>query len=419
MTPYASPKPESGGQWTFATALSISLHGAALVWLLDLLPSFQPAPTPPIFPETVITITPSVAQIDTDGQAAPGVAPDTAQVADPAESLPPVEAAPPAELAVAEPAPPADIASADPVPMPEAAEPSAVETAPVAAPETAQTVAPVALAPISPQVGGASAAPVPTLGAVAPEEAVAEAVPPSSNVAQAPSITTLSSVLTQTPPAAPPPPAQAPAQDQDPALTALIDRIRSRLDDPCLVALPRPQAAPLGPLVTTLTDQDVTARRFADAVLTDPDLPVDTATVLVDARQCPALVFLRAQAAYPAFQLRMGLAQTQVPSGGTLVGRIEGSAGAYTSLLLVDDNGVVQDLRRFLRFTGGRAEFAIPVTRDGAPRETAHLLIALATAGRPQTITDLAGRRAADVFPPLSAELGPGTRLAVQAVDIR
>ena len=107
-------------------------------------------------------------------------------------------------------------------------------------------------------------------------------------------------------------------------------------------------------------------------------------------------------------------------SGGRLIGSIEGvSPGAYTALLLVDDNGVVQDLRRFIRFAGGKAEFDVPVSRDGDPRDTSQILIALAAPSRPPTITNLAGRLAEDFFPALAKDLPANASLAVLPFDLR
>ena len=42
-------------------------------------------------------------------------------------------------------------------------------------------------------------------------------------------------------------------------------------------------------------------------------------------------------------------------------------AGRYVTLLMVDDNGVTHDLRRFLINSGGRISFDVPVARDGQP----------------------------------------------------
>ena len=73
--------------------------------------------------------------------------------------------------------------------------------------------------------------------------------------------------------------------------------------------------------------------------------------------------------------------------GDTLTGTIEGigegigegiADGAVLDLLLVDDEGRVQQISQFLERDGGTARFALPLTLSGRPVETAQLLIALA-----------------------------------------
>ncbi len=158
---------------------------------------------------------------------------------------------------------------------------------------------------------------------------------------------------------------------------------------------------------------------FVTEVLSDPDAPVENRRVLIDSRQCAALDFARARPSYPSFRVDMGLQSRIVASGDRLTGRIRNIAGRYTSLLLIDSNGVVQDLRRFTRFTQGSAEFDVPVTRDGAQRDTAQLLLAVASPARPATVTQMSGRLAQDFFPPLAQELGNQAVIAILPFDVR
>lgn len=428
--------PEARGHWAAASVLSIGGHAAALVWLLGLLPSFA-APQPRMtMPETAIVVT---AALSRDAADAASLLTDPTAVSE-TETLDPetmTEALPPSDTpggtilaaVIDEPAVTPGSPSAEPdttAPDAEVASPEVLAAAPaetlspVTTPPTAAQAAPaIQLAPVSDMGIGPDLAPPAAPAALGTAPIVAETI--AGAVAGPAPGATLTSVLPPAPlPGGGPPPQQvAPPSPQDAALIALIERIRGRLDEACLVALPRPQPPPLGPLVVTLSDQDVTAARFAQDVLQGGDLPVDERRLVIDARQCAALTFLRSQPDYPAFALRMGVARSEVASGETLVGRIDGIAGAYVSLILVDDNGVVQDLRRFLRFTGGQAEFSIPVTRDGAPRETSQLLIALASPVPSDAVAQLAGGLADEVFPLLTGALPPRTRLAVQAVDIR
>lgn len=202
------------------------------------------------------------------------------------------------------------------------------------------------------------------------------------------------------------------------ALNNLVQKIRDRLGDPCLVALPQHQSGG-DTLVIVVADQDRAINTFAQAVLNDTDTPIEHRSVLIDARQCPALNLARESANYPSFRLSMNLRTPIVSSGGRLVGTIDNVAGMYTSLLLIDDNGVVQDLRRFTSFVSGRAEFDVPVSRAGTARDTSQLLFAIATQTRPNTISQRAGRLAEDFFPALQAELGSGSIIALVPFEVR
>ncbi|KIT17913.1 hypothetical protein [Jannaschia aquimarina] len=450
MTGGASPLRERRGHWVAAVTLSVGLHAAGMVWALDLLPGRTAVPSATL-PETIITIS----TVDVED---PEADPPDAATGGPSgtESFNDED-----DIGAISPADPADETIADPsegdlpdilTPDTERAEAVSPETAPPAAgeavvesadtPEIARAaqVAPSTLPSVAPvTAGGGSLSPVPiaplagnsaisgTLSAASPGAGSGDAAAirqevgtPLAPVEMPPAEGTLTSAIVLDGPggrASPPRPAGPPP---DPVLVELVQRIRGQLREGCLVGLPRGRPAPLGPLLVTITADDLTARSFAEAVLDDELLPgAEAETILVDRRQCPAVTFLRAQDNYPAFRLRLSVADAQVASGGTVVGRIEGMAGAYTTLLLVDDNGVVQDLRRFLRFSGGRAEFAVPVTRDGDTRETAQLLIAIATPTRPDTVAQRAGFLAQDMFPMLGEEIDGQARFAVIPITVR
>lgn len=204
----------------------------------------------------------------------------------------------------------------------------------------------------------------------------------------------------------------------DPQLADMIGRIRDRLDEACLLALPMlPGDGGLQLDVVAADDRqigdfvrDVTAG-LADEV---PDR-----SVLVDSRQCAGLTFARRAADYPVFGLSIQLQASDVDSGGSISGRIANGAGHYNTLLMVDDNGVVHDLRRFLVVQGGEVTFDVPVARAGAGRDTNQLLIAIATTGRIDSVTANAGQLAADFFPALIAEIGEQVLIGVGSVYIR
>ena len=138
-----------------------------------------------------------------------------------------------------------------------------------------------------------------------------------------------------------------------------------------------------------------------------------------DGRRCPGLTVARRAQHYPIFGLGVQLRADEIDSGGSLVGHIANGAGHYNTLLLVDDNGVVQDLRRFLIVQGGEVAFDIPMARVGATRDTSQLLIAIATPGRIESVTANAGRLASDFFPALIAELDDSALIGLGSVYVR
>ncbi|PYF09885.1 hypothetical protein C8J30_10617 [Rhodobacter viridis] len=413
------------GWWGLAFAGSLALHGTGLALWFDLIPWHgwpQPAPT------TQAEITVASLILTEDQLAAAEAPPEAAPAPTPPEPPAPVptpepEQAPdPAPEAEPAPEPPAvEPPTAEPVPAPEpmpvaeapAPPPEATENPLLAAPGAAATAGPGGLGDVSPPGPTAEApAPEPPPAApIDPEPAPVQPVPAQPAPVAAPAALA--------PPLVAPPPLTPDAA----SLRRLALRLRGQFGASCLIALPQ-----LGdgraPAVVMLSDRDRSMVDFAKTVLPDPETPdrppPANRAVLVDARQCAAVNFLRARAEYPAFGLSLGLVSDAVLSGGRLIGSIEGAApGTQTALLLVDDNGVVQDLRRFLRFAGGRTEFDVPVTRDGDARDTAQMLIALASPTRLATVTNMAGRSAEEFFPALQKELDKRTALAVLPFDLR
>lgn len=289
---------------------------------------------------------------------------------------------------------------------PEEVPPAAVESDP---PEAPDTVPDVTENPILPELegdlGAAGASPAAPEPPAIPDGGVDDPdVPPPPESEEA--------ALPPLPAYVPPPPPNAEA------LRLMVQRIKEQIDQPCLIALPQIGASETRLLV--FGESDLAIRDASASILIDPEMSVASQPVLMARQQCPALQFLRAREEYPAFGLSIGLVSGGILSGGRLIGRIDGIAsGSQTTLLLVDDNGVVQDLRRFLRFASGSAEFDIPVTRDGEVFDTSQLLIAAVTSERLDTVTNLGGLYAEEFFPALAKELGQSGTLAVIPFDLR
>lgn len=205
---------------------------------------------------------------------------------------------------------------------------------------------------------------------------------------------------------------------QDLAIGELITRIRAAVSDPCLVAIPRRDGEE-GIGLELLASTDRAMERFSQDVLTAEDSDLRQTRILIDPRQCPVLTYIRKNRSYPAMRMGLRLETTSVPSGGSLTGVLRGGAGRFITLLLIDDNGVVQDLQRFMSFSGNLARFEVPVTRNGPSRDTSQIILALATRRAATSIRDKNGDLAQDVFSGLSGELSDNAVLAIATFDVR
>lgn len=448
--------------WVEAFGLSALVHVGAVFLVIDFLNDiqlFRPAEEEPVD----ILVTSLVLDSQTIADAAVtsgGAGGDEGEGEDPGpESLDPVEPEP-ETLAAAE---PEDLTEPDPVEELEPVEPELPEPetpAPVAAesltpepvtpdtlepeladiaPETLEPVAP-ALAPeplsplrpdddsvaaLVPLDGGSGVAGTATLAAPVTERLTASA--PSAEVATiAPAIgtstTTIAPVINRpaVSPPAPPRPAVAPPTPGSPAavVAELVAKIRASVADPCLVAMPQ-QGADGAPELVMLAADETSVTDFAAEVLEGIEPRPGQRGVLVDPRQCPAATYIRENASYPAFRLEIGLSGDVVPSGGELSGAVARAGGRYVSLLLVDVNGVVQDVGSYLTFGSGEARFSIPIRRDGPNRDTSQMLIALATDSRPDTLDAQNGQLAEDFFPALRTELGTRIPIVMIPFDVR
>jgi hypothetical protein len=292
-------------------------------------------------------------------------------------------------------------------------------------------VDPSQISPVNPEGdGGAGIAPVGALDAVAAAPVVAEQEP-EQIAAVAPVAESVAAVTTLPPVTLPPEGTEAPpsvnvAALQDPEVTEgppsevdeFILRIRSQLALPCIVATPRRGAdgeVTLEMLAANEADVTDFARQLLDGV-TDPPA---RRNVLVDPRQCPALNFIREGARYPTFPLGIAVEADVIDSGDRLVGALEGAQGRFVTLIVVDDNGVVQDLAPYLSFSGDTVRFDVPMTRFGPARDTQALLIAAATAGRPTALDTHVGFLAEDFFPALRQSVDRNAPLAMIPFTLR
>ena len=414
-----------GGLWVQSFGISVAAHAALGGLLL--------APAIDLFSLTRQTVAPSavtlsVMEITPEAIAAAIDNPPTAAAAEPALT----ESAP-EELAAVEPE-----ALPEVPPEPEAT-PAIEPIDPVAeqVPEVIAAVDPSQISPVNPEGdGGVGIAPVGALDAVGAAPVVIMPVVPDAAPEQIAALAPVaqSVAAVQSLPAVVLPPANAPdapppvsvAALQDPEVTQgapgevdeFILRIRGQLALPCIVATPRRDGA--GDVMLEFlaaNEGDVTA--FATDLLAGVTDPPPQRNFLVDPRQCPALNFIREGSRYPTFPLAIAVEGDTVASGGRLVGALQGAQGRFVTLIVVDDNGVVQDLAPYLSFSGDTVRFDVPMTRFGPARDTQALLMAVATAGRPSALDTHAGLLAADFFPALRQSVDRNAPLAMIPFTLR
>lgn len=199
----------------------------------------------------------------------------------------------------------------------------------------------------------------------------------------------------------------------------LIRRIRATPQQSCTLALPRRVVGgPGGGVTLAGADIDVLddlGRRIVDGL--DP-VPVQTRDI-IDPRQCAALDAIRQSDDYPVSRIGLAIDSAQLRSGDTLTARVIGAGGLFLTLLVIDDNGVVQDLAPFTGLEGDEPVINVPVARAGPSRATRQLLVALGTRDEALDLSGLVGQRAQDVFSALPADRLASLVFAFAAFDVR
>ncbi|CTQ33345.1 hypothetical protein [Jannaschia rubra] len=402
------------GQWPWAILGSLAVHGVAAVAALALADlTFDPPEAPELpTPEFSISLQ-TLAPATLAGVEAVHPDPAVAPVEMPPESLPPISDAEPSGSGTGDTGPSAPLA-------------------PIAAPHTLAPIGPLTpLDPIPPSVAGA--VPPAALTPVGPLPGPSVAVAPvaaEAGPASAPIGDPDAPVIAALPPVAP---AERPGHEpdtivsgssqtsapsvQDVSVGELLDRVAKVPGQDCTLALPRRAGADGAALALIGTDGGA-LDRLAQAILTGDLAATPQTRALIDPRQCHALDWLRGAPDHPATRLGLRLDATVVDSGTALTGIVQGVAGRYLTVLLIDDNGVVQDLGPFTTVAGNVARIDAPVNRDGPARDTRQIVVALTTRTAPSDLRDRMGRLAEDVFTGLPDDILRGD-LGVETVDIR
>ena len=187
-------------------------------------------------------------------------------------------------------------------------------------------------------------------------------------------------------------------------LGQLIRQIRAVPQQQCSLLLPR-RSGSAGLGLAMIGVDDVALNAAADRVTSRVDADVARDLDIVDQRQCAVLDALRQSQSYPASRIGLAIENTSLKSGESLKARVLGAGGLNVVLLLVDDNGVVQDLTRFATLDGDVVVIDAPVARSGAPRSTLQMLVVLGSRSGGFALANQMGELAQDVFQSLPAEV--------------
>lgn len=424
----------------------------------DIIEALKPAPDAPLIPPDAVPLTPDapvaeplravrgnlVPPDDTgadliapsDGglaaplpdiaaqQSEPEVLPDVAAPLEQAQGpvLTPIDPEPPQDEIIIDSINPVDGGEISPLAQAVAPPPSASETGVGLPPETVpgrdqaglilpeEPQMPLAIPPITePDTNGETAQPdilQPTIAVpdeIAPQADTpgpeAQPTPPVPDIPEAPQTLASPDPITQ-------------------AIGTLLQRIRATPAPVCTLALPR-RAGPDGVGVSFIGSQVTTLDTFAAQVLRDMSpVPVQTREV-IDPRQCALLDVVRQIADYPAGRIGLTLEDTTLQSGENLRGQVIGAGGLFVTLLLIDDNGVVQDMARFTSVAGGDPVFDAPVARAGPARATRQVLLALGSAQGPIDVSAQIGQTAETVFSALPADLLDQIVFGLATFDVR
>jgi hypothetical protein len=190
----------------------------------------------------------------------------------------------------------------------------------------------------------------------------------------------------------------------DISIGKLLRIIRTLPQKQCTLALPRRAAGVSGAGVSLIGADIEQLKLLGQSINESLDFKPELISEIVDPRQCPVLDALRQSNSYPANRIGLSLESSELQSGNSLRGSVIGAGGLYLSLLLIDDNGVVQAVAPFVTLDGTSPVFDAPVARSGSARTTRQILVALGTRDDTFDFSSQIGYLAQDVFTMNSVE---------------
>ena len=202
----------------------------------------------------------------------------------------------------------------------------------------------------------------------------------------------------------------------------IVDFIRQYSAGDCFIALP---AMNLDGDVTFQTFGRDKAReeQFREALSGLDDLRAEISTGDVANSQCLALSFARSAKRYPGFSLMIDLDEAEIASGARLSGSVLNADDRELHLLLVDDEGQVQSIDKFLAAGDGTDRtFETPLSLTGGPVVTKQILLAITTDPSLPILAEPVNEPANAFFDKLAreiAETGADIDLAVEGFSVR
>jgi hypothetical protein len=185
----------------------------------------------------------------------------------------------------------------------------------------------------------------------------------------------------------------------------VIDFIRTFDGGSCFVALPAIGSNDSVEFQTFGKDKAREAE-FTAAYASALGIAADVSLGNVADPQCLALSFAREVERYPAFSLIIELDAVEVSSGSILSGAVLNVQDRPINLLLIDDEGRVQAVDRFLSAPNGTdRQFSAPLTLTGGPVATKQLLMAIAADRPVQMLDGKTNELATDFFSRLASEI--------------
>jgi hypothetical protein len=201
----------------------------------------------------------------------------------------------------------------------------------------------------------------------------------------------------------------------------VIDFIRNFDGGSCFVALPAIGSSGSVEFQTFGKDKALEAE-FTTAYASALGIVAHVSLGNVADSQCLALSFARKVERYPAFSLIIELEAAEVTSGSILSGAILNVKDRPVNLLVIDDEGQVQAVDRFLSAPNGTdRRFSAPLTLTSGPVTTKQLLMAIATDRPVQLLDGKINEPATNFFPRLASEIaesGADIDIALEGISV-